>query len=240
MEVCDGLIVGIYTYCDRWCETCGFTSYCRLFADVARMHALQDPGFKALAEAPPLGRDTTPPPPQWKRELIDEINEACAHPPSPEEVAAAEPTIRAEHQPLQARGEEYLKGVWAWLQAHDPAGCVAATDPRAVISWYHTLICVKMHRALTGLNDELWADEARRDCDGSAKVALLGIDRSLGAWKDAVEVGQATSEDAASFTGSLQWMRDRLEEVFPRARAFVRPGLDESEEVARLRAAEGL
>lgn len=239
MDVRDGLIVGIFNYCDRWCETCPFTSYCRLFADGARLQALQDPGFRELAEAPPLPQDVPPPPPPWMRELIDEMNEACATPPSPDELAAAEPKIRPEHQSIQARAEEYMKGVWGWLQAQEDHAAWATGGPPATISWYHALICVKIHRALTGLNDALWLDEGRRDADGSAKVALLGIDRSHVAWREAADRGLAAPEQAARFTADLAWIRERLEEVFPRARAFVRPGFDEPEEVARLKAAEG-
>jgi hypothetical protein len=35
MEVRDGFIIGIFNYCDRWCERCRFTGRCRMFADLA-------------------------------------------------------------------------------------------------------------------------------------------------------------------------------------------------------------
>jgi hypothetical protein len=53
MEIQDGFIVGIFNYCDGWCVACAFTSRCRLFADKVEMEARQDPGLKALVEAPP-------------------------------------------------------------------------------------------------------------------------------------------------------------------------------------------
>src|SRR5262245_59347953 len=91
MEVRDGFIVGIFDYCDRWCETCAFTSRCRLFADVAELEASLDPNLKEVADAPPLPRDISPPPPPWLQETIDEMNEAsravsvrdAARPPRP-------------------------------------------------------------------------------------------------------------------------------------------------------------
>ena len=32
METQDGFILGIFNYCDRWCERCPFTSRCRSFS----------------------------------------------------------------------------------------------------------------------------------------------------------------------------------------------------------------
>lgn len=55
------------------------------------------------------------------------------------------------------------------------------------------------------------------DYDGSAKVALLG----------------------APLIADLIWLSDELERVLPAARAFVRPGVDEPEDVAKLLAVEG-
>jgi hypothetical protein len=108
-------------------------------------------------------------------------------------------------------------------------------DPRDVIAWFHMMIHVKAMRALHGLAED---DPAGRDWpadhDGSAKVALIGIDCSHTAWLDLVEVGLASPADAASFIDDLIWLRAALERTFPNARAFVRPGFDEPDEVARL------
>ena len=86
MDVRDGFILGIYNYCDRWCETCAFTSRCRVFADRAEMDAAMDPYLKAVAEAPPLPEEEPPPPPRWMQEMIAEMNAAAREPLSPEEV----------------------------------------------------------------------------------------------------------------------------------------------------------
>ena len=37
METQDGFIVGVYNYCDRWCERCPLTSRCRVFAEEQRL-----------------------------------------------------------------------------------------------------------------------------------------------------------------------------------------------------------
>ena len=67
-----------------------------------------------------------------------------------------------------------------------------------------------------------------RDADGSAKVALIGIDRSLAAWA-ALRSHFPDQEDAIlDFLLRLARIRRQAEKLFPNARAFVRPGFDEN------------
>jgi hypothetical protein len=97
------------------------------------------------------------------------------------------------------------------------------------------MIHVKSMRALHGFAEDDPADrDWPADHDGSAKVALLGIDRSHTAWLDLLEVGAISASEVAPFLGDLEWLRAALERTFPKARAFVRPAFDEPDEVARL------
>jgi hypothetical protein len=54
-----------------------------------------------------------------------------------------------------------------------------------------------------------------------------------------VSRGIVASSEADSFIADLVWLGEMLERLRPRARAFVRPGFDEPEAVAKLLAAEG-
>ena len=234
MEVRDGFIVGIFNYCDRWCETCAFTSRCRLFADVAEIEAKLDPGLKDVVEAPPLPQDVPPPPPPWMQEMIDEMNAASTAatklPPPP--------PVPPEHLLIEARADDYFTRAHTWLRAN-PGPRSDPADPCTVIEWFHLQIVVKVHRAIRGLAED--GPEERdwpADHDGSAKVALLGIDRSHAAWLDALERGVVSDSDAAPLVADLVWLGEALERVFPKARAFVRPGLDEPDEVSLLLARE--
>jgi hypothetical protein len=237
MEVRDGFIVGIFNYCDRWCETCAFTSHCRLFADAAEIEAKLDPGLKEIVEAPPLPQDVPPPPPPWIQEMIDEMNEASNGGVATADLPPPRP-VPAEHLLIEARADDYFSRAHAWLRGRTyPVG--DAGDPCAVVGWFHLQIVVKVHRAIRGLADD---DPDERDWpadhDGSAKVALLGIDRSHAAWLEAVERGMASNSEAAPFIADLVWLGEALERVFPKARAFVRPAFDEPEEVSALLAVE--
>jgi hypothetical protein len=235
VEVRDGFIVGIFNYCDRWCDACAFTARCRLFADVAEVQASMDPGLKALVEAPPF--EPPAPPPPWLAELLEEMDEAMNKPADNEE-----PLVRPlppEHMPIEDRAHGYLARMHTWLEAREFTSIDDPTDPRSVVAWFHTLIAAKVHRALHGLADDRPEDrDWPPDHDGSAKVALLGIDRSHAAWLDLVRRGMATDAEIAPFVADLVWLGEALERVFPDARAFVRPGFDEPEEVSRLIASD--
>jgi hypothetical protein len=238
LEVRNGFIVGIFNYCDSWCAHCPFTSRCRLFADAAEIDASLDPNLKAVVEAPPLPEDIPPPPPAWLQELIDVMNAAASAPASSEEPEWIQPRVAPEHEHIDARATSYRARVRAWLRDDETSDMADVDRPRDVVAWFHTLIPARVHRALTGLacgdDDHLSA----RDHDGSAKVALVGIQRSHAAWLDLADRGRATDAEAASFIGDLIWLADELDRVFPRARAFVRPAFDEPDEVARLEAGE--
>ena len=235
MEIQDGFIVGIFNYCDRWCDTCAFTSRCRVFADIAEHEAALDPNMRAVVDAPPLPQDIPPPPPRWMQELIDEMNEAANTPMSDEELERLRPKIRPEHVGIRTRGEAYAHRVHTWLRARDFEHVQDPADPRAVVGWFHIFIPAKIFRALTGLADDI-PDERDwpADHDGSAKAALLAIERSHVAWREMADRGYASDAEIHSFVADLVWLGEALERVFPRARAFVRPGFDEPDEVAKL------
>jgi len=290
MEIRDGFIVGVYNYCDSWCDRCAFTSRCRVFADKCEMEATLDPNLEPVALAPclpeglnglpsrlpeglnglpsrlPEGLNGVPsrlperlggvpskhpmdvpsPPPPWLKELLEEMDEASRSPLPDDVWVQRARRVVPERDAIDDRAEAYSRRVRAWLNTREfdlsskerrqgvPADWEAG-DPRDVIAWFHMMIHVKAMRALHGLAED---DPAERDWppdyDGSAKVALLGIDRSHTAWLDLVEVRAISASEVAPFIDDLEWLRAALERTFPKARAFVRPAFDEPDEVARL------
>lgn len=104
-------------------------------------------------------------------------------------------------------------------------------DARDVIYWYQYQIAVKTMRALSSRDDEL-ADRygfepEQRDSDGSAKVALIGIDRSISAWRIMQLCVPERAELVVPLILQLEKLRARTEKKFPNARNFIRPGFDE-------------
>jgi hypothetical protein len=231
MELRDGFIVGVHNYCDRWCERCAFTSYCRVFAAAAEMDASFDPNLKAIVEAPPLERPQ-PAMPAWMHEMTADD---AASTMSDEEWERYRPRILPGHQPVDARATTYATRLGEWLKAHDGAR-PWTTDPQcAEIVWFSTVIAMKINRALNVMPDDDESEQAwSSDQNGSAKVALIAIERSHAAWRDLVERAVTSPDEAQPFVADLAWLHEALERVRPNARRFVRPGFDEPDEVARL------
>jgi hypothetical protein len=100
-----------------------------------------------------------------------------------------------------------------------------------VVRWYQHLIYVKLMRAMRSLQEEEseLLDETNayaKDSDGTAKVALIGIDRSIAAWATLRDQFPYHDRDVLEILGHLDQLRRRVEQVFPNARSFLRPGFD--------------
>jgi hypothetical protein len=230
MEVQDGFIVGIYNYCDSWCDRCQFTSRCRVFADGAQYEGMADPLLKSLREAPPhpsdLRRSNG-----WLEEVLATIDEKQL------EAIPEPPPLPARLMRVVALSQAYCDHAWAALDSTDVSRA-ERDDPEAIIHWFAPLIASKTRRALHGLNEFDGDREYPPDHEGSGKVALIGIDRSMSAWAAARNAGRIPGETAARFIEELHRLSSELEQLIPGARAFVRPGFDEPEEVRKLEAVD--
>lgn len=107
-----------------------------------------------------------------------------------------------------------------------------------VIRWYQHFIYVKLSRAISSeANEQLQTNEElkgfRKDSDGSAKIALIAIDRSIAAWSALrCAIGPNEADDILDLLTLLAAIRRETEKLFPNARAFLRPGFDQ--EVAEI------
>ncbi|MGB5746440.1 MAG: hypothetical protein WBM69_05630 [Desulfobacterales bacterium] len=99
-----------------------------------------------------------------------------------------------------------------------------------VIRWYQHQIYVKLRRALHSAHDEATEDDLDdypKDSDGSTKVSLIGMDRSISAWGKIIKNFPDEEDSILGIIAHLDRLRRRTETEFPDARAFVRPGFDE-------------
>jgi hypothetical protein len=95
-------------------------------------------------------------------------------------------------------------------------------DALQVIEWHFHQIAIKLRRALSSRRE---GRDGRADASGSAKVALIGIDRSLAAWHVLQQWCPETTTHQV-VVDTLDELRAAAEREFPRARAFRRPGFD--------------
>jgi len=70
-------------------------------------------------------------------------------------------------------------------------------------------------------------DDFPKDSDGSAKVALIAIDRSIAAWGKMLKYFPDQEDELLNILVKLEQLRRNSEKVFPNARTFIRPGFDE-------------
>jgi hypothetical protein len=72
-----------------------------------------------------------------------------------------------------------------------------------------------------------------QDSDGSAKIALIAMDRSIGAWSGLrTTLAGADGDEILDLLVQLAAIGRETEKLFPHARAFVRPGFDEPPKMA--------
>jgi hypothetical protein len=97
-----------------------------------------------------------------------------------------------------------------------------------VVQWYMFFIDVKLQRAVASRVDRArdGDDGFPNDADGSAKVALVAIDRTIGAWARLRGHLTTRADAILDLLVQLERLRRAVEHEFPTARTFLRPGLD--------------
>jgi hypothetical protein len=230
------LISGIYNYCDRWCERCPLTSRCLVYA-TEQEDDYSFPGNDLRNEAfwqklSVVFQETREMIVEWAKDAGVDLNG------SKDEDESRQHRKRqlVDNHPLTKAGKKYANAASDWFRVLDqmsevPENFEQLEDAREVVQWYQYQIAVKTMRALSGRKEELEEDpeiiEFPKDSDGSAKVALIGIDRSIAAWR---LMQLSLPERAASIVPlilQLERLRNRVDKAFPEARDFVRPGFDE-------------
>jgi len=207
-------ISGIYNYCDRWCERCSFTSRCLNCA-------LVEEQFGDL-------------------EKVDQLNEAFWEKKENDFAHLISHTSKnyAKSVDLWFNSNEYLffekeeeMNRIRLLSSHDNPikEAMGINDATEVIRWYQWQIHVKLKRAIESASTEESPDfdEFPKDSDGSAKVALIGIDRTMPAWKILLTAFPEREKQILSFVAMLEHIKNRVETQFPHAKDFIRPGFDD-------------
>ena len=248
-------IDGIYNYCDRWCERCIFTSRCRNFEGTSSLSPEeQDINNKAFwnkigknfedaikllhkaAEEHGIDLDNITKEESDKYNRKDNRDRAAAknNPVAKDTMlylTKAKKLLENEELMKEKAGtmiREFEMGIQNEEQISGEASTIK--DCQEIIGWYLHFIHVKFMRALMGkMDDDGWeeANGYQKDSDGSAKIALIGIDRSIEAWTLLLQYIPAAEDEIIELLALLQKTRRMAEAEFPKARKFIRPGFDE-------------
>ena len=240
-------ISGIYNYCDRWCERCPFSSRCMVYAtekeeedrDLQTRDITNEAFWRKLSS---IFEETKQMMADWAEEAGIDLNQVDDAANEQREKRRSE----AAADELAVAASDYANTVARWFTGFDQVLNVTDLAPneadrdeieqieeaREVIHWYQYQIAVKLMRGLSSQSNEAeWPGEApdkvAKDSDGSAKVSLMAIDRSVSAWR---LMQMCLPERAGSIIPmilDLERLRQRTELRFPQARDFIRPGFDE-------------
>lgn len=248
----------IHEYCDSWCERCAFTARCLSYARRAAWADSLDgetPDSDAIFEhVTDLLQDSI----DLLRQMAEEEGIDLDAVDVSEEMAAKERMLdEVDSHPLSVAAKAYLGLANDWLGMI--AGSVDAVggdfdilaglrsvslawhgpiedlqEAVEVILWHELLIVEKVQMALLGRRQEVrlnrTADQMPTNSNGLAKMALLAIDRSIGAWGTLLPVFPVRQAATLEILALLSRLRVELEREFPDAWAFVRPGFDEEDE----------
>lgn len=245
-------ISGIYNYCDRWCERCAFTSRCMNYAlseeefDSPELHGINNQAFwdklgeifsttleMVREKAQEMGIDLDAIDHDEIAEENERIHEMAKEQPysvaAMQYIRIADEWFEAYSTLLEEKGEELESLAEAEIPGTNPDDdMVSIVDCIEVIRWYQHQIYVKLCRAATGTFCGEFQDleYMQEDADGSAKVAIIGIERSTAAWATILTHLPDQEESILSLLVALKNLLQLVETSFPNARSFLRPGFD--------------
>jgi len=237
----DGFIPSIFNYCDRWCERCAFTAGCRTFAmekelrevseiveksfdqriqDIEKRLGFSSPGGSSGKSDDEISYDFEDAEDDDKDGLFSAEKKSERHP-------VALLTLAYSHRAyrwLTAITSTCRKDFTRWLALGLADQIFGAID---TISWYHFFIYPKIRRAISGYLESKEDEFAEYDMNGSAKVTLIAVDRSIEAFTFLKRHLKSHRTEMAGLAELLTNLRRDIEELFPGARSFIRPGFDQ-------------
>jgi len=245
-------IPGVYNYCDRWCERCPFTSRCMNYAlsqeisDNLESHDISNNAFwNKLQESFEATMEMIQESAGEMDIDIDDIDyeEFERHEEEVHRIVKDQPYTKAafayvkmvdkwlesNKSLIEEKGDELLTLAQAQIPGAKPVeNALKIQDCHEVIRWYQHQIYVKLCRAASGMiRGELEDNEySPEDANGSAKVAIIGIERSMAAWARLLNQFPQQERSILDLLVHLRKMLLMIDESFPDARAFIRPGFD--------------
>jgi hypothetical protein len=246
-------IPGVYNYCDRWCERCPFTSQCMNYAmsedefdspeskDITnqafwdKLHGIFQVTLEMVKEtAEEMGIDLNAIDHEEYAEQEEQVHKMVKDQPYTKAAFAYVDMVNkwfdSNEDLFKNKGEELL----SLAQAEIPGvkieeDALKIQDCLEVVRWYQHQIYVKLCRASSGMiRDRLEdAEYFLQDANGSAKVAILGIERSIAAWGGLLHEFPEQENPILDVLVALKKLLQQVDAVFPDARVFIRPGFDE-------------
>ena len=240
-------IPGIYNYCDRWCERCQFTSRCLNHsieedqnckleeideANERFWYSIKDSFELAFSLIEDLAKEEGADLESIEIDEDDEIDnkvDILTH-ISMNYANMVDQWFKnnqniIENELLKPKKQSHLQ----LIHPHTTQIPISLKEVIEVISYYKYAITVKLSRAIKSRDNEakIGLEDISKDSDGSAKIALIEIDRSINAWSKLLKYFEYEKRDILKIINYLKQIREIAEKEFPNARLFIRPGFDE-------------
>ena len=240
-------IPGIYNYCDRWCERCSFTSRCLSysieqepndeFGDIdeinERFWDRMKESFKlAFSLIEDLAKEQGISLESMNIDEEDDIDNkvnilthlAMNYTKLVDEWFKNKQAL-LENVFITSKKPSHLKSV----SSNSSEIPMSVEEVVEVINYYKYAITVKLSRAIKSRDNEanMRLEEMSKDSDGSAKIALIEIERSMSAWSELLKYFDTEKKDILKIICHLKQILEMAEKEFPQARSFIRPGLDQ-------------
>ncbi|MCK4663746.1 MAG: hypothetical protein KAT68_12820 [Bacteroidales bacterium] len=228
-------ISGIHNYCDRWCEKCPYTKQCGSFALENKIYISDDEKDiqnEAFWDNLSLTFEAT-------MELLEEKMKEFDITFEDEEIDMSFLDDETSPHPLEEAANFYAKSVYEWMDENKKEielvlseesfdkKKILNKDATETILWYHIFIAAKLNRAISGYYDKEQDEATKQDMNGSSKIALIAIERSISAWGILLQRFNHHEDDIFSFIKMLKHLQNKAKLMFPDAGKFIRPGFDE-------------
>jgi len=241
-----GIIPGIHNYCDRWCAKCAFTDRCGSFSIEEEFAKNELKSEEQLWTHLSVMLETSL---ELLKSHAEELGIELDN-PNLEIDKNSNSILSTEKSPLISDASKYSHLTQDWLDSNQKVlenldtilfqkGAEelfieefdepSFTHLIEVIAYYRDFIAVKINRATMQQAEKSIAlkELALYDVNGSAKIALIAIDRSIGAWASILKRMPSREDEILIILVTLQKLRCNMENDFPDARKFHRPGFDD-------------
>ncbi len=248
-------ISGIHNYCDRWCERCTLTSRCSNF-DASDTSDLKqdlnnkefwytlsehfDKAFELLKKAAAeqgiqLDKNiSAEEEANYKQHklLINSIVKNHSISILCKQYQKIATNFIKNSEGLTNKTKELVSHLHLGIKSEEDVMHTVAdiSDCFEIIQWYLFFIDAKLQRAIRGKTEtENWEVENgyQKDSDGSAKIALIAIEKNIAAWVKIYELLPTSEDIALQALSLLTQLRTQAVMEFPQAMQFIRPGFDE-------------
>jgi hypothetical protein len=242
-------IPGIYNYCDRWCERCRFRNKCSLYDKEQKRLAEHESKGEDPYDWDIVLEDIKGEFEETLRLIheaaekqgidLDDLPDEEYETPDPSDhplvvVASgyskeASAFLKTLRETIQAEGIDLSKRIEYMPTAkEDKERLMRIVSSYDTVMWYHTLIPVKIRRAIQskmeiGSNDEF----AEEDALTSAKIAYIGIMQSMASLRFIYDWDEELQDSALTLLAQIEQLRKGVDIEFPGHHKFKRPVFDD-------------